>query len=122
MKHLAAAAAVVVLCAAASFADDQEAVSKKAPFEKMEKAVREADEKLFKAQWHAEGYEKNLVGGSGVSGAGVFKQGSRKKWYPKPDLAAAKAISDDVLIVPCEIWSWEKEKSVDKVDMLLVRV
>ncbi|MEZ0230764.1 MAG: hypothetical protein ACAI25_19245, partial [Planctomycetota bacterium] len=116
MKNLAAAAAVVVvLCAASSFADDKEAASKKAPFENMEKAIREGDEKLFKAQWHAEGYEKNLVGGSGVAGAGVFKQGSRKKWYPKPDHAAAKEISEGVVIVPCEIWSWEKEKSVDKV-------
>jgi hypothetical protein len=122
VKHLATAAAVVlVLCAASSFADEQEA-AKKAPFENMEKAIRGADEKLFKAQWHADGYEKNLVGGSGIAGAGVFKQGSRKKWYPKPDHAAAKAISEGAVIVPCEIWSWEKEKSVDKVDMLLVRV
>ncbi len=94
----------------------------KAPFEAMEKGIRENDEKLFKAQWHADAYTKNLVGGSGIAGEGVFKQGARKKWFPKPDLTKAQDLGDGAaFIVPCEIWNWEKEKSVDKVDMLLVK-
>lgn len=91
-------------------------------FEAMEKGIREKDEKPFKDQWMPEGFEKNLVGGSGVAGSGVFKQGSRKKWFLKPDLAKAKSLADGrAVIVPCDVWAWEKEKAVDHVDMLLVK-
>jgi len=95
----------------------------KANFDAMEKAIREGDDKLFKAQWHADGHAKNLVGGSGLTGESVYKQGARKKWFPKPDLSKAESLGDGAaIIVPCEIWGWEKEKSLDKVDILLVKV
>lgn len=94
-----------------------------APFEAMERAIRDKDEAPFKARWHAQGYEKNLVGGSGLAGKEVFGQGSRKKWFLKPDLSKAKVFGDGAaVIVPCEVWAWEKGKAVDKVDLLLVQV
>lgn len=93
-----------------------------APFEAMEKAIRETDVAAFKARWHAEGFEKNFVGGSGLAGKELFGQGSRKKWFMKPDLARATILEQGAaVIVPCEIWAWEKEKAVDKVDLLLIK-
>lgn len=94
-----------------------------APFEALEKAIRDKDADAFKARWHALGFEKNLVGGSGLAGKEVFDQGSRKKWFLKPDLAKAKVLGDGAaVLVPCEVWAWEKGKAVDKVDLLLVQV
>lgn len=93
-----------------------------APFETMEKAIKDKDESAFKSRWHAVGFEKNLVGGSGLAGKEVFEQGSRKKWFMKPDLAKAKVLGDGAaVIVPCEIWAWEKGRAVDKVDLVCVK-
>jgi hypothetical protein len=93
-----------------------------APFEAMEKAIKDKDEAGFKATWRPEGFDKNLVGGSGLPGKAVFEQGGRKKWFPKPDLDKAKILEDGAaVIVPCEIWAWEKGRAVDKVDFLIVR-
>jgi hypothetical protein len=92
-----------------------------AVFENMKKAIEGKDEALFKAQWHAEGFEKNLVGGSGLAGNEVFAQGSRKKWYLKPDLAKAVAVAETASIVPCDVWAWEKAKAVDQVHLLVVK-
>ena len=67
---------------------DAEASRRKvqALFEAQEKALRAGDEAACKALWHAEGWAKNLVGGSGLAGNEVFAQGSRKKWFPRPRL------------------------------------
>lgn len=109
-----------IVCGVAQDETRQKALS--APFEAMEKGIREKDEAAFKARWHAEAFEKNLVGGSGLAGKAVFSQGSRKKWFLKPDLARVKILEDGAAaIVPCEVWAWEKEKAVDKVDILLVK-
>jgi hypothetical protein len=95
----------------------------KSSFDAMEKAIREGDDKLFKAQWHADGHAKNLVGGSGLTGESVYKQGARKKWFPKPDLAKAESLGEGAaILVPCEIWGWEKEKALDQVLFVLVKV
>jgi hypothetical protein len=95
----------------------------KATFDAMEKGLRGSDEALFKAQWHAEGYDKNLIGGSGNTGARVYKQGTRKKWFLKPDLPGTTVLAKgEAVIVSCDIWSWEKDKAVDRVDALLVKV
>lgn len=89
-------------------------------FAGMEKGIKNGDEVLFKNQWHSEGYDKNLVGKSGLEGVRVYEQGNRKKWFPKPDFS--KKISEGkVEIVPTEIWSWEKEKSVDEVFFAIVQ-
>jgi hypothetical protein len=93
-----------------------------APFATIEKAIRGSDEALFKSQWHAEGYAKNLVGGSGNTGASMFKQGARKKWFPRPDAAQATVLAEGAAaIVGCDIWSWEQNKAVDRVDALVVK-
>ena len=90
-------------------------------FENMKKAIEAKDEALFKAQWHAQGFEKNLTGGSGLAGTEVFSQGARKKWYLKPDPAKAVAVAETASIVPCEVWAWEKAKAVDQVHILVVK-
>lgn len=88
-------------------------------FDRMEQALRNKDENAFKAEWHPEGYGKNLVGGSGLSGSSVFRQGSREGWYMKADFSKLSKM-EDVSIVPCGIWSWEKNKSMDEVTAAVV--
>jgi hypothetical protein len=91
-------------------------------FDHMKKAIQGKDEALFKAQWHPDGYEKNLTGGSGLAGSSVFSQGSRKGWILKPDLAKAESLGEGAAsLVPCDIWQWEKGKAVDKVQILAVK-
>jgi len=116
----------VALVAATYFAspaqDDPRQAALKAVFADLEKGHREKAEDVFKARWHAEGYEKNLCGGSGLAGKGVYGQGTRKKWFLKPDLAKAKALEEGaVVVVSCDVWAWEKEKAVDHVDLVLVK-
>jgi hypothetical protein len=102
--------------------DDVRQKALQAVFDDLEKGIKAKEEAPFKARWHAEGYEKNLCGGSGIAGKGVFGQGSRKKWFLKPDLSKAKFMEEGaVVIIPCDVWAWEKEKAVDKVDMILVK-
>lgn len=117
------------LCAVVGFGffaapaqDDARLKSLQALFDDLEKGHKENGEAVFKARWHAEGYEKNLCGGSGLSGKDVFGQGARKKWFLKPDLAKAAFPQDGaVAVVSCQIWAWEKGKAVDKVDLVLVK-
>ena len=90
-------------------------------FTRMEEAIRGSNEAQFRETWHPPGYEANLVGGSGLSGSRVFAQGSRKKWYLKPDLSKARTV-EGVTVVPCDVWSWEQNRSVDHVDVAVVRV
>jgi hypothetical protein len=102
--------------------DDARQKALQAPFDAMEKAIKDKDEAAFKARWTADAFEKNLVGGSGLAGKAVFGQGSRKKWFLKPDLSQAKVLEDGAaVIVPCQVYAWEKEKAVDKVDLLLIK-
>ena len=92
-------------------------------FEALEKGIRAKDEAAFKGSWLLHGYEKNLVGGSGLEGREVFAQATRKRWVLKPDVQRTQVIDGGTaLIVPCQVWAWEKEKAVDKVDLLLVQV
>jgi hypothetical protein len=115
--------AVGILGGFASLAqEDARQKALQAVFDDLEKGLKSPDEALFKGRWHAEGYEKNLCGGSGLAGSAVFGQGSRKKWFLKPDFAQTVSLGEGAaLIVPCQVWAWEKEKAVDKVDMLLVK-
>jgi hypothetical protein len=82
-------------------------------FDSMQQALEQDDEDLFKRQWLAQGYQHNLVGGSGLAGADVFRQG-HGRWYLKPDMQAITH-HDDVLVVRTDIWSIEKDKPVDEV-------
>lgn len=83
-------------------------------FADMESGIRNTDEDLFKKHWHPTGYSENLVGGSGLSGKRMFDQGSRKKWFPKPDLGNTQKLGR-VEIVPTELYNWERERKVDEV-------
>ncbi len=91
----------------------------KGVFDRMEQAIRNKDENAFKAEWHPQGYGTNLVGGSGLSGSSLFKQGSYDGWYMKADFSKMSKM-EDVSIVPCGIWSWEKNKSMDEVTAAVV--
>jgi hypothetical protein len=119
---IAASALLMVASLAAPQDDGARRKAFAAPFEAMEKAIKDKDEAAFKACWQPEAYEKNLVGGSGLAGKAVFAQGTRKKWFPKPDLEKVKILEDGAAaIIPCEIFAWEKDRAVDKVDFLLVK-
>jgi hypothetical protein len=83
-------------------------------FADMENGIRNDDESLFKKNWSADTYDKNVVGRSGLEGSQIFKQGSRKKWFPKPDFSNRIKVGS-IEIIPAEIWSWEKERKVDEV-------
>jgi hypothetical protein len=120
---LGVALLVGTLTGVASLAqDDARQKALQAVFDDLEKGIKATDEAPFKARWHAEGYEKNLCGGSGLAGKAVFGQGSRKKWFLKPDLAKAEFVGDGAAaVVFCEVYAWEKGKAVDKVSMVLVK-
>lgn len=83
-------------------------------FADLENGIRKTDEELFKKHWRAEGYDKNLVGGSGMSGSSVYKQGSRKKWFLKPDYSKTVR-QGNVEIYQCEVYAWEQSKKVDEI-------
>ncbi|MCA9665186.1 MAG: hypothetical protein KC503_06345 [Myxococcales bacterium] len=111
---------LIAFCASAgaAHASQPDTASMKRVFAKIEKALRGKNEKLFKKQWHEKGYAKNLVGGSGLPGRAVFRQGSRKGWYLKPDIAKMRGVPGrrgGPWIIPCEIYSWKKQRAVDKV-------
>ena len=76
-------------------------------FDAMREAMVSSDEALFKAQWHAQGYEANLAGGSGLPGEGVFRQGSTERWVLEPDLKSAKnpSMNADVWVITCVVRS-----------------
>jgi hypothetical protein len=92
-----------------------------ARFDAMKEAVERSDEGLFKAQWHAEGYERNLAGGSGIPGAGVFGQGSKERWVLEPDMKSARNPLDsgDVWIVSCAVVSLVEQRTLDVVWILI---
>ncbi|MGB0591804.1 MAG: hypothetical protein ACPGU1_19165 [Myxococcota bacterium] len=78
-----------------------------ARFDAMKEGVVSSDEALFKSQWHTEGYEANLVGGSGIPGVGVFRQGSAERWVLEPDLKSARnpTMSGDAWVITCVVRS-----------------
>ena len=101
--------------------DDARQKALQAVFDDLEKGIKANDEALFQARWHAEGYDKNLCGGSGLSGKGVFGQGSRKKWFLKVDVAKAEFAEEGAVVVFCQVYAWEKGKAIDKVSMVPVK-
>lgn len=86
----------------------------KAIFADLENGIKNNDEDLFKKHWHPAAYDENLVGGSGLAGNRVYEQGSRKKWFPRPNLDGSQKIGR-VDIVPTEIYAWERDKKVDEI-------
>lgn len=90
-------------------------------FSRMKIALQTKNQELFTKQWHPIGYQTNLVGGSGVPGRGVYSQGSRKRWYLRPNFEKQISLTNRVVIVPCDIWSWQKKRPVDRVHAVVVR-
>ncbi len=82
-------------------------------FTDLENAIKNEDESLFKKHWDSEGYSTDLVG-EGLTGERFYQQGSRKKWFPKPNLDEKEVIGK-VEIVPTKLYSWEKDKNVDEI-------
>jgi hypothetical protein len=104
-----------------SLAADPDTAGMERLFQRLEKAIRDAQEPPFKQGWHPDGYAKNLVGGSGLPGASVFRQGSRKQWYLRPDLKALRTTGRGApYLVPCDIWSWKQNRRVDHVWAALI--
>lgn len=87
-------------------------------FADMENGIKNQDENMFKKHWHPDGYSENLVGGSGLAGNRVFEQGSRKKWFLKPNLEKTETV-DKVEIVETEIYAWERDKTVDEIHLAI---
>jgi hypothetical protein len=120
----AAMLAAVFLLLPASARGSQPCIScMKKPFAAMDKALTIKNAKLFAKQWHPAGYTKNLVGGSGLPGRAVFRQGSRKGWFMKPNFAKLRGLPmrrGGPWIVPCDIWSRKRGRPVDKVWALLI--
>ena len=114
--------AIILAIAAPASAKPDARATVRALFGAMEQAFRKADEAAFKKTWHPAGYEENLVGGSGIPGKSVFRQGSRKGWFLKPDLDKLRTLdaSKGVHVVYCPVWSWKQERAVDAVHALLV--
>lgn len=126
LPALLATLALLVLATPRAALASQPCVScMKKPFAKMKAALAKKDAKTFAKQWHPKGYAKNLVGGSGLAGRSVYRQGSRKGWYIKPDFSKLRGVPGrrgGPWIVPCAIWSTKRKRAVDKVWALMVWV
>ncbi len=49
-------------------------------------------------------------------------QGSREKWFLKPDFSKAEFVEEgDAVVVFCEVYTWEMGKAVDQVSMVLLK-
>lgn len=95
----------------------------KKAFDGMARGLKEKKEPLFSVHWDPRGYAANLVGDSGIPGRVVYRQGSRKGWFFKPDLSAASFLPGQLagpIIVPCAIWSAKKGRAVGHVHALLI--
>ena len=86
-------------------------------FTELRASLEKKDEAAFEALVHPDGLAVNLVGGSGLSGASFFSQGSRKGWYLEADVDKMTSVQrgNKVWIVPCAVWSIDKKKAVDAV-------
>lgn len=126
MSVVTAGAMMSVMMAAACSADEPDAAIEvravEGLFEALKQATAKGDEGAFKTGWHPAGWAENVVGGSGLAGEAVFRQGSRKGWYLRADAASVRAAGrQDVVIVRCDVWSTKKEKAVDEVFVVVVR-
>jgi len=123
MSRIISMVLTLVFVSSSAWASSPDTAGMKRVFDKMQKALESKSEKLFKAQWHAVGYRENLVGGSGLAGYKVFKQGSRKGWYLKPDMSKLRSIPGQrgaPWIIPSKIWSPKKKRAVDAIFAMLI--
>jgi hypothetical protein len=123
MKYAAAVLSIALVIPSSASANQPDTASMKRVFTQMQTALKKKNEALFKAQWLTLSYEKNLVGGSGLAGKKVFKQGSRKGWYIKPQMAKLRSIPGQrgaPWVIPSLIWSDKKSRALDKVFVILI--
>lgn len=74
------------------------------PFTELAEATAARDIPRFQAAWHPEGWGANLVGGSGLSGAGVAKQVKSEGWKLVPDPATLAPHADGgAWVVRCAV-------------------
>jgi len=88
-------------------------------FADLESSFRRRDRALFEKHIYEKAWRKNFAGGSGTSLKKLFRQGARKKWFLKPDLDRVERVGDKSLIVPCEVYSWTKDRSLQRVFVML---
>lgn len=92
-------------------------------FKELKVALQKKQIKRFKKYWYSKGFEKNIVGPSGLSGTSVYRQGSRKVWHLKPVLRGIRWIKKEkIAILPCLIWSSRRKRAVDKIQVALIRM
>ncbi|MGR3219468.1 MAG: hypothetical protein ACUZ8H_06580 [Candidatus Anammoxibacter sp.] len=109
-------------------ATDSKLLGIKELFNHIEKSLEKRDEEAFKALWHLEGYNSNPTGRRGYSGAKAFEESGRKGWYIKPDFRTLLKHgltdvikSEDVVILPCHIWSFRKHEAIRDIQTAIVR-
>ena len=75
-----------------------------------------------KVLWHPKAWTANLVGGSGLTGKAAYAQGSRERWWLKPDMPKLTNLdrAGQSWLVPCLVWSERKNRAVDKVVAVVV--
>jgi hypothetical protein len=118
---LAACLLAMLLRAGEAHGSDPDTAGMQRAFDALDKALRDGDETAFSRGWHPRGYAENLVGGSGLPGRKVFKQGHRKGWVLRPDLLRLEGTGRGApWIVPCVVWSHVKNRSVDHVHAALI--
>jgi hypothetical protein len=90
-------------------------------FADLENGIRKNDEELFKKHWTPAGYNKNLVGGSGMTGQKVFEQGSRKKWFLQAADIDHPLTEGKVEIFRCDVYLWEQSRKVDEIYLAVTK-
>ncbi|MBW2736357.1 MAG: hypothetical protein JRH20_28555 [Deltaproteobacteria bacterium] len=123
MHRLLTASLLTLFLSSSAWAGQPNIGGMKRVFSQMKTALEKNNEKLFKKQWLPSSYAKNLVGGSGLPGQAVFKQGSRKGWYLKAQMKRIRSIPGQKgapWIVPTLIWSDAKKRALDEIFMLLI--
>ncbi len=107
---------LALLLASPAAATDPDVRGMEQVFKEMEKALKKGDERAFKKRWTPRAYQKNLVGGSGLSGRAVFGQGSTESWFLKPNFKTLAGVTrGEPWIVRCAVWSWKRQKALDEV-------
>ena len=114
-------AALALVVTRPAIASDPDVAGIQSAFETFRNALASKDEPAARAVWHPQGWAENLAGGSGLSGADVFRQGARKGWWLKPQTDKLRQASrSGPWIVPCLVWVESEKKAVDAVDIVVV--
>jgi hypothetical protein len=110
-RSLLVLVALLVLATPGARANQPDVAGMTKPVTELQKAIQDKNRAAFKALWHADGYAKNLVGQSGLSGEQVFDQATRKGWFPRP--VPARLHQDGrggPYVMPIEIYSPSEQR------------